>query len=44
LFDHVGLDLHDAVVRASVALAERPLATRFEHLETPRAGGVGVRR
>ena len=43
LFDHVGLDLHDAVVRASVALAERPLAIRFEHLETPRADGVGAR-
>ncbi len=43
LFDQVGLDLHDAVVRASAALTDRPLATRFENLETPLAGGVGAR-
>jgi len=42
LFEQVGLDLHDAVVRASAALADRPLATRFEHLVTPLAGGVGA--
>jgi DNA-binding MarR family transcriptional regulator len=43
LFDEIGLDLHDAVVRASAALADRPLATRFEHLGTPQAGGAGAR-
>ena len=44
LFDQVGLDLHDAVVRAAAALADRPLATRFEHLGAPLAGGVGASR
>jgi MarR family transcriptional regulator, organic hydroperoxide resistance regulator len=44
LFDQVGLDLHDAVVRASAALAERPLATRFEQLGTAPAGGAGAPR
>jgi DNA-binding MarR family transcriptional regulator len=44
LFDQVGLDLHDAVVRAAAALADRPLATRFEHLETPLPGGVAASR
>ncbi len=43
LFDQVGLDLHDAVVRASAALADQPLTSRFERLGTPLAGGVGAR-
>lgn len=42
LFDQVGLDLHDAVVRASSALADRPLATRFEDHETPLTAGGGA--
>jgi DNA-binding MarR family transcriptional regulator len=42
LFEEIGLDLHDAVVRASAALADRPLAPRFERLLTPQAGGVGA--
>lgn len=45
LFDQVGVDLHDAVTRASAALAERPLAARCddpENLSTPLAGGFTV--
>jgi len=42
LFEQIGLDLHDAVVRASDALTDRSLATRFENVETPLAGGVGA--
>jgi DNA-binding MarR family transcriptional regulator len=39
VFEQLGLDLHDAVVRASAALADRPLTTRFEKLETAASGG-----
>lgn len=30
LFDEVGVDLHEAAISASAALADRPLATRFD--------------
>ena len=42
LFDQIGVNLHDAVVRASAALTDRPLGTRFEDLENPLAIGVGA--
>jgi len=42
LFDEIGVDLHDAVLRASAALADRPLEPRFEQLGTTLAGGVGA--
>ncbi|MBL8987139.1 MAG: MarR family transcriptional regulator [Gemmatimonadetes bacterium] len=40
LFDEVGLDLHDGVVRASAALVDRPLAARFGPV--PLAGAAPV--
>lgn len=39
VFEQLGVDLHDAVVRASAALAERRLTTRSEKLEAAASGG-----
>jgi len=44
LFEQVEVDLHDAVVRASAALADRSLTNRFEHLGTPRARRAAASR
>jgi len=44
LFDELGLDLHDATIRASAALADRSLATRINLLATAMADTAGAAR
>jgi len=44
LFDELGLDLHDAAVRASTALVDRPLAARFDLPATAMRDAAGASR
>lgn len=44
LFDELGVDLHDAAVRASAALADRPLQDRFDNPATAMSDAAGASR